>query len=583
MTRWFFCLLLVSALLSAGTEAAISLKYSVDVDSDKAKSNIRAWLGNEPQTPEQRARFLATLDERLVNSLQAVGYYMPDIDIQVDKSRDPWVAAITVSTNEPVRLASVVIGVHGAAENTPEFNQLIAESTLDEGTVFHHGDYESLKKSILTLGQRLGYLNGRMRIHKVEISPDKSLATLELQYDSGQRYKFGQLEHDENQIDKQLIGALRTYDEGENFDIALLQKFQAKLQKTQFFSSVVVRPRMGEPIDGRVPVVVKLQPAKRHNFDVGAGYSTDTKERASVTWRSPRLNRRGHSQETRIEYSPVNPSGRIAYNIPLTHPLDDILQLGARVEENQFGDLNSLQRELGVRRELRSGGAWVRSYFLRALNESWKVNGDNRENTYYLPGVTYSHKTRQGSLVDPVSGFSQIYRLEGASANLGSDIDLVRGYSKFIMVSSFTRQHRLVTRAELGAVILDNNDRGELAPSLSFFAGGSQSIRGFGYQSLGNELPILKNNGAPKTITVGGDRLAIASIEYQYYVNDTWRGALFFDAGDAFDEGEFNLNYGAGFGLHYLTPVGAFKIEVAKSLSDDSPDWRVHINIGAEF
>ena len=40
---------------------------------------------------------------------------------------------------------------------------------------------------------------------------------------------------------------------------------------------------------------------------------------------------------------------------------------------------------------------------------------------------------------------------------------------------------------------------------------------------------------------------------------------------------------GAGFGLHYLTPVGALKLEIANSVSEDNPDWRFHINIGAEF
>ncbi len=66
-------------------------------------------------------------------------------------------------------------------------------------------------------------------------------------------------------------------------------------------------------------------------------------------------------------------------------------------------------------------------------------------------------------------------------------------------------------------------------------------------------------------------------------MNDTWRGALFVDAGDAFDEGEFEVNVGVGFGVHYLTPVGAIKLELANSVSEDDPSWRFIINIGAEF
>ena len=150
-------------------------------------------------------------------------------------------------------------------------------------------------------------------------------------------------------------------------------------------------------------------------------------------------------------------------------------------------------------------------------------------------------------------------------------------------MTTLTPRHRLVARAELGAVFLSGGDRVDLAPSLSFFAGGSQSIRGFAYQSIGNEVLLTDAEGATGVFVVGGDRLATASLEYQYYVRDNWRGAVFADGGDAFDEGQFDAHYGAGFGLHYMSPVGAIRLEVANDLSEDNPSWRLHINIGAEF
>ena len=140
-----------------------------------------------------------------------------------------------------------------------------------------------------------------------------------------------------------------------------------------------------------------------------------------------------------------------------------------------------------------------------------------------------------------------------------------------------------MSRAELGFALLSDSDRQDLAPSLNFFAGGSQSIRGYGYQSIGNEVTVTREGGDTAKLVVGGDRLVTASIEYQYYFNATWRGALFLDGGDAFDEGEFDLHLGAGFGVHYLTPVGAVRLELANPFSEDKPDWRIHLAIGAEF
>ena len=581
--RWNILPFFFAVLWTNPAIAAVALEYSVELDQSSLRKNVEAWLGEAPETALDRAQFLTTVEERVSNSLQAVGYYDADVSIILDKTETPWQATIVVRPNDPVRITSISIQILGPAKDNAEFEDIISSKSPAVGDVLHHGDYEALKNSILATGQKLGYFDGVMSTHTVEVDAQKHAATINLTYNSDQRYRFGHIESDENQFDVALIDALRPFNEGDYFDLSLLQTFQGALQQTRFFSSVIVKPNLEEAVDKTIPLSVRMYPAKRHNFDVGLGFSTDTEERVSLTWRSPKLNRNGHSQETRLEYSPVNPSGRISYNIPLTHPLNDILQLTARLEENEFGDIDSLQYELGIRRELRTGDGWVRSYFLRALEESWKVGGVHRDNRYLLPGVTFSHKRRKGLLVDPAEGFSQLYRLEGGTENLGSDIDLIRGYSKFTAVSTLAPSHRLVARAELGAVAIEDGDRLNLAPSLSFFAGGSQSIRGFAYQSLGNEVVIVRSDSTVETITVGGDRLVIASLEYQYYWNDTWRGALFIDGGDAFDKGEFEANYGAGFGIHYLTPVGAIKIEFANSVSEDDPEWRLHLNIGAEF
>jgi translocation and assembly module TamA len=581
--RWNILPFIFAMLWTTPGIAAVALEYSVEVDQSKLRKNIEAWLGEAPETPLDRAHFLSTAKGRISKSLQAMGYYGADVSITVDKTKAPWQAAIIVQANEPVRIARVSVQVLGPAKDDAEFEDLINSKSPAVGDVLHHGVYEALKKSILATGQKLGYFDGVMSTHVLEVDAQMHAASISLRYSSGRRYRFGRVDSDDNQFDMALIKALRPFNEGDYFDLSLLQKFQNALQQTRFFSSVIVRPKLDEAVDKRIPLSITIYPAKRHNFDMGLGYSSDTRERVSLIWRSPKLNRYGHSQETRLVYSPVNPSGRISYNIPLTHPFNDILQLSAKLEDNEFGDINSLQHELGIRREFRTADAWVRSYFLRALEESWDVVGQHSDNRYLLPGVTFSHKRRRGLLVDPEAGFSQLYRLEGGAENVGSDIDLVRGYGDFTLVSTPVQGHRLVVRAELGAVIIADGDRDNLAPSLSFFAGGSQSIRGFGYQSLGNEVAITRDDLTKKTITVGGDRLLTASLEYQYYLNKTWRGAVFFDAGDAFDKGEFDANYGAGFGIHYLTPVGAIKVEFANNLSEDNPQWRLHINIGAEF
>jgi translocation and assembly module TamA len=481
-----------------------------------------------------------------------------------------------------VLIRDINIQIVGAAANDLEFARLTSDVGFTSGDVLHHGRYEDFRNSLLLLGQQRGYLDATIASSRVAVEVPARTADVFILYDSGRRYRFGALIHDDEMVDYELLDSLRTFHQGDYFEQSRLQAFQAQLQRTNYFSSVIVLPMPEQAENGEVPIAVKLQAAKRHSFDVGVGYSTDTEERVSLTWRTPKINRYGHSQVTRLEYSQVNPSGRFTYTIPLKHPLNDILQLWARTEDNEYGDLDSRQDELGVRREVRKG-KWIHSYSLRGLNESWDVLQLDATNDYLLLGATLSRRVTSGSIVDPKSGFNQLYTLEVGNEELGSDIDLARVTANLRYIFTPWPRHRVVSRAGFGVVEIASGDRTELAPSLNFFAGGNQSIRGFAYQSIGNEIEFIQENGRKKTLVVGGDRLVTTSLEYQYYFTDSWRGALFVDAGDAFDEGEFNVNYGAGFGIHYITAVGAIRVEMANSLSDKNPDWYLHLTIGAEF
>ena len=546
------------------------------------KENALAWLGAPPETAQERLIYVVSIERNLERSLQALGYYDPDIEVDIRRTEPVWQARVTVNPGDPVRIRHVSVQFQGGVREDEAFDQLLSDVPFTQGDVLHHGQFETFRRRVLALGLRRGYFDGVLTLSRVEVEPVDGTADIFLHYDSGERYLFGKLDYDHEQIMGTLLEPLRTFSAGDYYDQAKLQQFQSSLQRTGYFSSVLVRPETEMAENTIVPISLELFPAERHRFNVGVGFSTDTEERVSVTWRTPRVNRYGHRQETRLQYSRVNPSGRFTYTIPLKHPLDDVLQLSARLEDNEFGDLNSLQQELGVRRETSRGG-WLRGLSLRGLNESWRVLGEDRENSYLLPGVSLSRKDRRGSAVNPSGGFGQVYQLEAGGENLGSDIDLVRATANFRVISTPWTPHRFVGKLDLGAVFLSDGDEDELAPSLAYFAGGSQSIRGYGYQSIGNEITVTDEKRNERNLVVGGTRLLVASLEYQYAFSDTWRGALFVDGGDAFDEGNFDMNVGAGFGIHYVTAVGAIRLDIANPVTDDDPKWRFHLAVGAEF
>ena len=568
--------------MSSAAGATTTLKLSVVGIQGEQKKNVLAYLGAAPESDENRRNFVVSARDKVESALQALGYYQPEIEIDLQRTEPKWRLSIVVNAGEPVRVRDINIQILGAAANDDNFTRLTSDIGFSSGDVLHHGRFESFRENVLSLGQRRGYLRGEIVASRIEVQVEAGTADVMLWYESGPRLRFGEIIVDNTLIDSDLFDSMLTFQPGDYFDQVRLQELQSRLQRTNYFSSVIVLPQRKRSLGDRIPIMVNLQRAKRHSFDVGLGYSTDTEERMSLTWRTPRINRHGHSQQTRLVYSPINPSGRFTYSIPVSDPLTDVVQLWARVEENEFGDIDSRQNELGIKRETKNRN-WIYGYSLRELNESWDIAGYSASNDYLLFGGSVSRRTHRGSIVDPEGGFSQLYTVEATADQLGSDLDLLRVTAALRYVMTPVPRNRLVTRLDLGRVKIANGDRRDLAPSLAFFAGGSQSIRGYAYQSLGDELTVVEPNGETKTLVVGGDRLVIGSLEYQYYFTATWRGALFVDAGDAFDRGEFDAKVGAGFGVHYVTPVGAVRVELANSVSEDDPSWRLVFAIGAEF
>jgi translocation and assembly module TamA len=586
MYLWLRSLLAAMVLftLLPGVSQAAGLRYLIEGAGKESRENIRAYLGDSLKDSIAAERFLVTAPTRTAQALQALGFYDHEVSLKVDRSRDPWVATISVREGEPLRYAAVTVQLTGEGEGDPLLQNLLNSRAPKVGDVLHHGRYESMKSELQQLATRRGYFDARLEQNRIAIDVAAGEARLILSFDSGPRYGFGTVAVDESLLAPELLSHLLPFQTGDGYEQRLLLELRQRLMRLGYFAGVTVQPDVAARSAQQVPIQVKLISAPRHSYALGLGYSTDTEERVSIAWRSPRLNRYGHSQESVLRWSPVNPQARVTYSIPLDDPANDILQFIARLEDNEFGDLNSTQRELRLRRELTSGAS-LRGLQLRSLDESWGVFSEDFNARFRLAGGSFSTQSRRGNAVDPSRGLRQFYSVELASSDLGSDSDIARFYGSFTGLHSLGERWRLVARGEAGYLWSSTDSPLALPPSLAFFAGGDNSIRGFAYQSLGRKVTAGDLGRSPRqgSLVVGGTRLLTGSLEIQRYFREHWRGALFVDAGDAFDNGDFETNVGVGFGVHYLSPVGALRFELANPVSDSDGSWRVHINIGAEF
>ena len=101
-----------------------------------------------------------------------------------------------------------------------------------------------------------------------------------------------------------------------------------------------------------------------------------------------------------------------------------------------------------------------------------------------------------------------------------------------------------------------------------FKAGGSQSVRGYAFESLSNN-------------DIGSNHIITASVEAEFRFLDNWSAAAFFDIGNAFNDfSDPDLHKGVGVGIRWYSIAGPIRVDVAQALDFEGRPWRIHFTIG---
>jgi len=202
-----------------------------------------------------------------------------------------------------------------------------------------------------------------------------------------------------------------------------------------------------------------------------------------------------------------------------------------------------------------------------------RSDGQPRQSALVVyPEVRYE-RVLADDRVRPARGASLDVRVLGASDRVLSDVSVLQGRATLKGILPAGLGARLIAQLTLGATSTDDFDR--LPPELRFFAGGDRSVRGYGYQDLGDR----DAEGFP----IGGLYLATTSLEYEREFMPGWSAAGFIDAGNVWSSGEPALELGVGAGLRWQSPVGPIRIDIAHGFDDIAGGWQLHFSAGADL
>ena len=569
MSAFFLCLLAASAACGAGA------RVEVEGISGELLDNVRLFVGTPPgDDPFVVRRFARDTAVRAREALEALGHYEADVRLSMRRDGDVPVVRLDVAPGDPVRIAAADVAVSGAAGDDPAFAELLARLPLREGDVLHHGRYEEAKRAIETLAFSRGYFEGRWLRHQILVRKSDRAADVALLYDSGPRYRLGHARLPSTPLYDKLLLRLVPFRPGDPYLAEKVAALHANLVNSDYFDEVRLRPRPEEAGDAReVPVDVELGMAPRNRVGIGLGVTTDVGPRIRLDWTRPWMNRRGHSAQLRNELSWVRQNVSAQYSIPLNPPLSHQLQFTAGWKGEEIEDTKSESLRAAVQRRRLLANGWQNNLYLRWEREDYTQADVRDVTTLTLPGIGLSRTRRSGGAI-PLRGDRLFALAETAHPDFFSDIRLSRLLLQAKRLDTWGA-HGLSGRIEYGA--LDTEDFDRTPPSLRFFAGGDQSVRGFGYQTL-----------APKNEDgelLGGRYLLTGSLEYNLQFAQRWRAALFYDVGNASADSRFSDGFaqGAGFGVRWLSPLAPIKLDFAWGVSESNPPFRIHFSMGADL
>ncbi len=605
-------LLLCSASALRLAEAAARVPYTIKWTSTgkgtinstlKMTSQLAALRTSAPVGPFGLiARARGDL-KRLQTVLDSFGYYDGKITITID-------GVSLGSAGLGKALTALPKGKRAHVRITPVLGPLFhigrieIEGTLPKGMKGALGlatGAPAVASDVLAAGARLqrrlqdaGYALATVAKPVAYEEPAQHVLNLTFRVHSGPRVRIGSIRiQGLRHVRKALVIRQLPLHTGELYDTASVEKARQDLLRLALFSNVTVR-RGAPDRRGRVPLTFHLKESKRFAVGVSAAYSSDLGGSSGVHWSD--RNVLGAGQRLDVSATAIDLGGtvstgvgydaRVGYAIPDFHRRDQTLGFS----------VTALRQTLEAYTQ---NGEMARARLTRRLSRDWTASAgagyehefiiqQDRNYTYNLLSIPlaarFNSTDLSSPLLDPTHGFKISLR---AAPTLSSSVS---GQQWFVIlqgsIATYFDLHRLlpsdppgrtVLAARLLAGVAEGASQFSLPPDQRFYAGGSGTVRGYAYQSVGPQFA----NGYPE----GGTSMQAVNLELRQRIGTTWGAVLFADGGGVAAGSESVYRVGVGIGVLYYTSIGPIRLDVAVPTRPlrNGGSFQVYIGLGQAF
>jgi translocation and assembly module TamA len=536
--------------------------------------------------------------ERFVTVMGSFGYYAGTVTITVDgrKLDDPGLVdaldMVAAGTRVPVAVALTrgpefhLRRVELRGDIPPEAR---AAFDLPSGAPARAADVLAAQTRLLTALRTQGHALAKVSPPQAVLDPPAQALDVAFDVQAGPRVNLGTITITGlDRLNESYVRRRLTLHEGERYDPAQIEAARQDLVLVGAIENVRIEtPDRLDP-QGRLPVqvVVSERPPRAVNFT--AAYSTDLGASLSSSWTHRNLF--GNAEQLTLGATATNLGGSASlqpgYNLGANLVLPDwqrraqslTFQLTGVNESLKAYDRTALIGGVALSRKLSPD--WTASVGVTGEKAHFVQEGVGSDFTLgQLPFALTYDTTR--SLFDPTSGLRASARVTptasfGGTQNSGFVI-LQASAATYIDLFG-TGRSVLALRGLVGGV--EGASTLAIPPDQRFYAGGSGTIRGYRYQSVGPSFP----DGLP----TGGTSINAGTIEFRQRFGTSYGAVAFVDAGQVGSSGvpfTGDVRVGAGVGVRYYTAIGPIRFDIAVPLihQNKSDILEVYIGLGQAF
>ncbi|HEV8341542.1 MAG TPA: outer membrane protein assembly factor BamA [Candidatus Binatia bacterium] len=529
--------------------------------------------------------------QRLRRFYQAQGHYEAEIsaDLETNESENTVTAHIKISEGKPVIVAEMQLEVTDYPELQPVLESHRPDLPLAVGKVMTEQAYQQTGAKIKEILLDEGRARAEVE-RKAQVIVDEHSADVFYRAEAGPASVFGEARVEGlKDVAPEIVTRELDYQPGERFSNKAIQTSRRNLLGLDLFSEVQINLGMLPNDSSVVPTEIRVEEKPPREIKIGIGYGTEDQLRGQVRWRHNNWLGGGRRLEVGGKASFIAREADVRFVQPhfFGRPNTFSLTFGPQQLDEPGFFLNAVRLQPRIERKFSDSVTGYLAYRvehdrLKEISpETIQVLEEFQEKGI-LSGLALGFLVNTADHpLNPTRGWTLLLITEQVGSFLGGDFDFLKLQGEAKRYDPLVFKIILASRIKLGFAQPFGGRRAEVPLFERFYAGGSNSVRGYGRHRLG---PLSAADDP-----VGGRSLVEGSLELRRELFENLGGALFLDFGQvslrSFDPPIDNLKFAAGFGVSYATPVGPLRFDVGFPFSPPKGDrrWQIHFSVGQTF